>query len=198
MFVGNHRPILHNVDDAARRRFNIIPFTNKPSVLDTKLKEKLEAEYPAILRWMIDGCLDWQKNGLIRPASVEDATKEYFDSQDVFGQWVKECCKVEPGNKDLWERSAELYESRVRYCSGHGEEPGKERDLGTKLTKIEVGKGSKRIYGNPTAIRTGIRLTRKQESYGEEETVAPQEAPQESRLTRQIGTCEPTFLCVIE
>ena len=62
------------LDDAMRRRFNLIPFVNKPMVKDSKLKEKLEAEYPAILRWMIDGCLDWQKNGLLRPTSVLGAT----------------------------------------------------------------------------------------------------------------------------
>jgi putative DNA primase/helicase len=28
--VGNHHPVLKNVDDAARRRFNIVPFTRKP------------------------------------------------------------------------------------------------------------------------------------------------------------------------
>jgi P4 family phage/plasmid primase-like protien len=161
LIVGNHRPIMNNVDDAMRRRFNMIPFTHKPTVKDSKLKEKLESEYPAILRWMIDGCLDWQKNGLMRPSSVLEATKDYFDSQDVFGQWVKECCQIDPGNKDLWEKSSELYESWVRYCAGHGEESGKERDLGTKLTKIEVGKSSKRIHGAVTAVRTGIRLTRK-------------------------------------
>jgi hypothetical protein len=27
MIVGNHKPTLHTVDEAARRRFNIVPFT---------------------------------------------------------------------------------------------------------------------------------------------------------------------------
>jgi putative DNA primase/helicase len=63
--VGNHQPVLKNVDDAARRRFNIVPFTRKPSHPDPQLEEKLRAEYPAILRWMVDGCLDWQKHGLV-------------------------------------------------------------------------------------------------------------------------------------
>ena len=75
VFVGNHKPVLRNVDDAARRRFNIIPFTHKPENPDKELKDKLRAEYPAILRWMIDGCLDWQKNGLVRPAVVKEATR---------------------------------------------------------------------------------------------------------------------------
>ena len=29
--AGNHRPVLHNVDEAARRRFNIVPFLLKPN-----------------------------------------------------------------------------------------------------------------------------------------------------------------------
>ena len=32
-----------------------------------QLEEKLKAEWPGILRWMIEGCLDWQTNGLVRP-----------------------------------------------------------------------------------------------------------------------------------
>jgi putative DNA primase/helicase len=29
--IGNHQPVLHNVDDAAKRRFNIVPFLLKPA-----------------------------------------------------------------------------------------------------------------------------------------------------------------------
>ena len=42
----------------------------QPEQRDLELETKLEAEWPAILRWMIDGCLDWQKNGLVRPPVV--------------------------------------------------------------------------------------------------------------------------------
>jgi putative DNA primase/helicase len=80
--IGNHKPVLQNVDEAARRRFNIVPFTRKPAKPDRELESKLLGEAPAILRWMIDGCLDWQRNGLVRPASVTEATAAYFDEQD--------------------------------------------------------------------------------------------------------------------
>ena len=39
--VGNHQPFLNNVDDAARRRFNIVAFDRKPSSPDNELEEKL-------------------------------------------------------------------------------------------------------------------------------------------------------------
>src|SRR5690349_9593876 len=46
VIVGNHRPILKNPDEAMRRRFNLIPFIHKPAARDSRLKVKLEAEYP--------------------------------------------------------------------------------------------------------------------------------------------------------
>ena len=67
LVIGNHKPSLKSPDEAMRRRFNMIPFTVMPTLKDRTLERKLEAEWPAILRWMIDGCLDWQRNGLIRP-----------------------------------------------------------------------------------------------------------------------------------
>jgi putative DNA primase/helicase len=44
--VGNHQPVLKNVDDAARRRFNIVPFTRKPSHPNPPTREKLRADTP--------------------------------------------------------------------------------------------------------------------------------------------------------
>ena len=94
--IGNHKPVLRNVDDAARRRFNIVPFVRKPANPDRELEAKLRAEWPAILRWMIQGCLSWQQEGLAAPAAVSEATAEYFDAQDTMGQWLAERCIVHP------------------------------------------------------------------------------------------------------
>ena len=100
LIVGNHRPVLRNVDDAARRRFNIIPFTHKPAEPDLSLPEKLKAEWPAILRWAIDGCLDWQGNGLVRPA-IDGSIGEGSPFHHTFGycaHGVREDTAVLPAN----------------------------------------------------------------------------------------------------
>ena len=94
--VGNHKPVLRNVDDAARRRLNILPFTRVPTNPDRALEAKLQAEWPGILAWMIEGCLAWLENGLARPAAVVAATADYFDAQDTMGQWVTERCILHP------------------------------------------------------------------------------------------------------
>ena len=60
--TGNHKPRLHNVDEAIRRRMLLVPFTVQipPEERDQDLPQKLKAEWPAILRWMFDGCLEWR------------------------------------------------------------------------------------------------------------------------------------------
>lgn len=70
----------------------MVPFMFRPAYDDKELANKLQAEHPAILRWLIDGCLDWQQNGLVVPSVVEAATDEYFAEQDVVAQWIEERC----------------------------------------------------------------------------------------------------------
>jgi putative DNA primase/helicase len=93
--VGNHKPRLDNVDEAMRRRMLLVPFTVQilPEERDPDLPANLKAEWPAILRWMIDGCLEWQQIGLAPPKIVTDATDEYFDDQDLIKQWLEESTK---------------------------------------------------------------------------------------------------------
>ncbi|MBB3899963.1 phage/plasmid primase, P4 family [Roseococcus suduntuyensis] len=116
--AGNHKPALRNVDEAARRRFNIVPFLHKPETPDRHLEHKLKAEWPGILRWMIEGCLDWQEHGLVRPAIVVDATAEYFEQQDAFSLWLKECCIIGPPASA---KPGELLASFTGWCQRNGE-----------------------------------------------------------------------------
>lgn len=114
--IGNHKPLLNVVTDAARRRFNIVPFPHKPKRIDPELESKLKDEWPGILSWAVAGCLDWQANGLVRPSVVIDATADYFETQDTFQQWIDECC--ETGARfaavieDLWMSWSYFAESR--------------------------------------------------------------------------------------
>lgn len=136
MFVGNHKPSLGSVDDAMRRRFNIIPFTVKPAVPDRHLEDRLRAEWPAILRWMIDGCLDWQANGLLRPAIVSEATQDYFEDQNTLQQWLDQECEVDFRNFHLCEPSALLFSSWSKYAKSCGDDPGNARTFKASMDKL--------------------------------------------------------------
>ena len=118
VIIGNHKPVLNTVDDAIRRRFNMLPFIVKPPDPDPLLEDKLHAEWPRILRWMIDGALDWQAEGLRVPARVQDETADYFADQDLMQQWLDDHCTVDT---DQYEYGQKLYESYCRFLDHAGE-----------------------------------------------------------------------------
>jgi putative DNA primase/helicase len=62
---------------------------------DTQLQEKLNAEGSGILNWLIEGCLEWQKQGLALPASMREDTEAYRQEQDVVGRFISEECMVD-------------------------------------------------------------------------------------------------------
>jgi putative DNA primase/helicase len=165
--IGNHKPQLQNVDAAARRRLNIIPFNNKPAVVDRELESKLMGEAPAILRWMIDGCVDWSENGLVRPQSVIDATDDYFSDQDSFTHWLDECCDCDPGNTYKSATAAELYQSWKAHALAAGEDPESQKSFADRLLTAGKGIVAKRTTKGMTY--KGIRLLAVASSHNETE-----------------------------
>ncbi len=61
LIAGNHRPGLRGVDEAIRRRFHLVPFAVRiaQDKRDLDLPEKLKVEWPGILKWAVEGCLEW-------------------------------------------------------------------------------------------------------------------------------------------
>jgi putative DNA primase/helicase len=77
---------------AMERRFRLIPCDNFPEKPDLDLEEKLRAEYPGILRKMIDAAAEWIKNGLPACEAVDDLTAEYFENVDNTAHWINDNC----------------------------------------------------------------------------------------------------------
>ncbi len=121
--AGNHKPHLRSVDEAIRRRFHLVPFTVTipPLERDQKLAEKLRAEWPGILSWMIEGCAEWQRVGLRPPPAVTSATEDYFESEDAVGAWIDERCER---RLDSWELTKNLFSSWKEWAEIAGERAG--------------------------------------------------------------------------
>ena len=156
--VGNHEPSLRNVDAAMKRRFNIVPFKNTPQKVDQELPEALKAEWPGVLRWMIEGCLEWQKKGLQPPKSVREATADYFDTQDLLAQWLEDSCDADREGKYTWTAtSAALFASWTRYAKAAGDEPGSRRAFARKL-EMHGFKAFREEGTERTRMWSGLRL----------------------------------------
>jgi putative DNA primase/helicase len=132
-FTGNFKPALHSVNEAMRRRFLIVPFLRTPETINANLVSELKPERPEILRWMLDGCLDWQAEGLIVPAKVTAATDSYFENQNTFSLWMEEFCTIDQGNKWVWETPSRLFESYAAFCKLGHIDPGTLQTFGDLL-----------------------------------------------------------------
>lgn len=92
VLVGNHAPKLKGRSAAMERRLRVLPFNHIASKPDPDLKDKLQPEYPAILRQMMDGCREWQKHRLGTCEAIKAATGDYFEQQDALRRWIEERC----------------------------------------------------------------------------------------------------------
>ncbi len=126
VIVGNHKPAIRNIDEAMKRRMHMIPFTVTipPERRDGRLTEKLLAERDGVLAWAVAGCLAWQREGLNPPACVQDATQEYFESEDALGRWLDERCARTANAKSL---TSELFTDWKHWAEASGEFIGSQR-----------------------------------------------------------------------
>lgn len=144
LIAGNHKPGLRSVDEAMRRRFHLLPFTVTipAEERDPKLSEKIRGEWPGILQWMIEGCLEWQRIGLAPPAAVTDATAEYLSAEDTISSWIEDRCERRP---DAWAASSALYSDWKSWAEASSEAVGSQKNFAQKL--IDRGFAQHRMAG---------------------------------------------------
>ena len=109
----------------------LLPFACKPEIVDPNLKDKLTAEWPGILSWAIEGCLEWNRIGLGSPARVLRATQEYFEDEDTIGKWAAERVVQ---SADGHVRSSILFQDWCDWCGRSNEMPGTQKRFSQALT----------------------------------------------------------------
>jgi P4 family phage/plasmid primase-like protien len=163
MILGNHKPVVRGTDHGIWRRIHLLPFLRifKPQERDAGLLDKLKAEAPHILAWMIEGCLEWQQRGLADvPGAISRATDEYQSEQDLMGRWFSECCEQSPNGETS---ARELYQSYKNWCIENGLHPASNVSFGRRLTD----RGFKSRKSNGNAIWRGITLNYGLSNYDE-------------------------------
>jgi putative DNA primase/helicase len=132
IIAGNHKPGLRSVDEAIRRRFNLVPFTVTipPEARDPDFPEKLKTEWPGIMAWMIEGCTAWQQRGLRPPQVVTEATAAYLEQEDAVSAWIDEYCQRDPNS---FAASTLLFGSWSAWASKNGEHIGTTKKLASTL-----------------------------------------------------------------
>lgn len=90
---------------------------------DLDLHEKLmESEGDGIMGWLVEGAIQWHREGLIRPPRVTEATKEYRGEQDRVLQFLTERVEIEDRRGNVVSQ-AEMYEAYTDWCKAAGTQP---------------------------------------------------------------------------
>ena len=121
---SNHRLSLKNTGMDAKRRVRMVPFdyTVPDEEIVPDLEKKLLAEGPQIMRLLVYFARQYYKLGggaRAFPACevIDEASKEYLESQDLVGRWVKDNTEPAQGNE---EDVADMYKNFQAWCAGEG------------------------------------------------------------------------------
>ena len=130
--AGNHRPAIRGTDHGIWRRVHAVEFGIQipPNEQDPALLDKLAAEAPGILAWLVEGARHWLNNGLEPPEEVRAATEEYKSENDPIGQFLGECTVVEPKGSV---RAKILFQTYQAWCEDNGVKEWSQKAFGTVL-----------------------------------------------------------------
>lgn len=114
------------------RRILQLPFTQviPEAERDDRIKLALRTDpavQTAILAWAVQGCLQWQDEGLAVPQCVRNYTAAYRGEMDPIRDWLADCCT---DDAVAWTANAELRESCEAWCHANGERPVSIKRLG--------------------------------------------------------------------
>jgi putative DNA primase/helicase len=161
--LTNNKPSIYERKKAVWERIHLNEFNRyfEKNERDKELDSKLESEMEGILRWALEGCMEWQRQGLNPPQEVRDAVKKYADEQDTIGQYIQECCYADISNEELWAAPKQLYQNYKSWCADGGFKPLNLNNFGAEI-KERFHYGTKRVQFNgklqPKKVYHGIQL----------------------------------------
>jgi len=190
-FQTNYRPGFDSTDSGNKRRYIEIPFDNDlttdPLVkFDGKLKIRMRQDkdfLKAVLAWAVVGAVEWYKNGLQIPGSVQAATAALFAQNDFLSDFLRERCIVDPEEKVPVKFLCDAYND---WCQEQGEEPAQGRTFNHMMEERGFMRKQARVNGVSGKAWTGIRLKEHDELMAE----LPQEENQtikSSEEQEQLG-----------
>jgi putative DNA primase/helicase len=120
--AANQVPVVAHEDDGIWRRIQRIPFDRVllEAERDPRIKAVLrdpKVGGPAILRWAVEGCLEWQRDGLKVPRAVTEATATYRAAMDPLRRFIEDCCVLHP---QAFVEVGRLHEEYVKWSEDVG------------------------------------------------------------------------------
>ena len=126
---------------------------------DPYLMHKLKQEEKGILRWIIDGAIQFHRGGLTDPQSVSQASQNYRDSSDLLGTFVASHLVPEKGAKASAPAMYAAYRDHMIDVEGVKEsEVLSARRFYADIRDRGFGTSRGRMGGQVVQIFSGVRL----------------------------------------
>ncbi len=170
ILVTNNRPIVSETSNAVWRRLRLIPFavTIPEEQQDKHLTDKLIAEWPGILAWMVRGCLDWQQRqcDLALPDEVHEATEAYRDDSDLVADFIVERCVDWRDHQDQKMRAPKdrVYTAYSNWCRDIGEDALDRTEFNNRMRGHGFVDKTGKMPGERKAQKCWFHLTLKAET----------------------------------
>lgn len=147
----NNKPDIRGTDDGIWRRIHVVdwPVQIPKEERDLQLLDKLKAEAPGILNWILGGYAEYREIGLAPPASVLAATQAYRSERDPIGDFLASCTIAEPLERV---RASALYEAYTLWCKVNARDPASNNLFGRVI-------GGRPLPGGGTIAREVAGVT---------------------------------------
>ncbi|MDA2929769.1 phage/plasmid primase, P4 family, partial [Acidobacteria bacterium AH-259-O06] len=91
---SNYKPHVRGTDNAIWTRLSPMPFTVTipPKQVNKKLLTELKREGEGILAWLVEGCTEWQRDGLSDPQEVSESAKTWRDENNPIQDFIDDVC----------------------------------------------------------------------------------------------------------
>ena len=131
----NHRPEVQDSSHGFWRRVRMVPFTVTipEEERDQHLLEKLRAELPGILNWLVAGCLQWQSEGLGTCRAVEVATSAYRAESDTLAEFLEDECECAAFHEV---QSSVLYKAYLTWSEARKQRPDSLKVFGERIRDL--------------------------------------------------------------
>lgn len=118
----NHKPIIKGDDNGIWRRIMLVPFernfeTDPHIVKDADRPAKIATEAAGVLRWLIEGALEYQREGLNIPLKVTLARDAYRDEMDLLKDWIDTRLAID---EEGYVTATDLFMSWQQYATPKG------------------------------------------------------------------------------
>lgn len=169
VIATNHPPAVNSTERAAWRRLRLIPFPNTykaaheagpgDKIRDPDLRRRIggERQREALLAWVVAGAIEWNRDGLGHSATVDAATVQWRENEDVILRFIHDCIELDPDEETAGGR---LYDTFTAWCRDEGRLAKSNKNFSQDFLAHEVivAAGVQRVKRHNSAVYKGVKV----------------------------------------